>query len=174
MDRLGLSMPHPTLGLPPADTSAGHPAAAARLRTNAERIGRLAIQTTVRDADGFADRYDETNLRLFLRDQERHIEQLARALESGEDHFVVNYGEWLVPVYRRRRVPMADFMAMLRGLRAAAGTALSPDEREVLDGLFERWIDTLKHHQRLPGDHKGNSLIRFFWKGAGIGDDKWI
>jgi len=32
----------------------------------------------------------------------------------------------------------------------------------------------LKFHQRLPGDHKGNPIIRFFFKGAGIGDDKWI
>ena len=167
-------MPHPTLGLPPADTSAGHPAAAARLRTNAERIARIALQTTLRDAEGFADRYDEPALRLFLRDLERHIEQLARALETGEETYVVQYAEWLVPVYRRRRVPMADFMAMLAGLDAAAGTVLSPEERQVSDRLFVRWRDTLKHHQRLPGDHKGNSVIRFFWKGAGIGDDKWI
>ena len=44
-------------------------------------------------------------LRLFLRDYDRHIEQLAQALETGEDGYVVKYGEWLVPIYRRRRVP---------------------------------------------------------------------
>ena len=128
----------------------------------------------MRDAEGFSDRYDDAALRLFLRDFERHLEQLAKALETGEDYYVVSYGEWLVPVYRRRRVPMRDFMAMLAGLRSAAGTVLTPDEKEAADDLFERWADKLKHHQRLPGDHKGNSLIRFFWKGAGIGDDKWV
>ena len=167
-------MPHPTLGLPPADTAAGLPAAAARLRTNAERISRLALQATLRDAEGFDDRYDEATLRLFLRDLERHVEQLAKGLETGDDYYVVNYGEWLVPVYRRRRVPMRDVMAILDGLRTAAATVLAPSEREVADRLFERWVVNLKHHQRLPGDHKGNALIRFFWKGAGLGDDKWV
>ncbi len=167
-------MAHPTLGLPPHDVSAGQPAAAARLRANRARIARLALQATVRDAEGFSERYDETALRLFLRDFERHVEQLARALETGEDFYVVSYGEWLVPIYRRRRVPMADFMAMLAGLQVASATAMTPDENKIGDELFERWNGTLKWHQRLPGDHKGNSLIRFFWKGAGIGDDKWI
>ena len=49
-------------------------------------------------------------------------------------------------------------MAMLAGLQVAAATVLSPDEREVAEGYFVRWKDTLKHHQRLPGDHKGNKL----------------
>lgn len=167
-------MPHPTLGLPPHDVSAGQPAAAARLRASRVRIARLAMQATVRDSEGFGERYDETALRLFLRDFERHVEQLAKALETGEDNYVVSYGEWLVPTYRRRRVPMADFMALLAGLHVASATVMTPDENKIVDELFERWNATLKWHQRLPGDHKGNSLIRFFWKGAGIGDDKWV
>jgi hypothetical protein len=132
------------------------------------------LQTTVRDANGFSDRYDDDQMRLFLRDLDRHVEQLAKAIETGNDYFVTSYGEWLVPVYRRRKVPMADVMAIIAGLQSAASTVLSPDERKVSDDLFARWADRLKHHQRLPGDHKGNSVIRFFWKGAGIGDDKWI
>jgi hypothetical protein len=111
---------------------------------------------------------------LFLRDYGQHIEQLARALETDDDTFVVQYGEWLVPIYRRRHVPMRDFMALIGGLHSAAATVLTPDENVALDALFERWSDKLKHHGRLPGDHKGNPIIRFFWKGAGIGDDKWI
>lgn len=167
-------MSHPTLGLPPHDVSAGQPAAAARLRASRGRIARLALQATLRDADGFGERYDETKLRLFLRDFERHVEQLARALETGEDYYVASYGEWLVPIYRRRHVPMADFMAMLAGLHVASATVMTPDEKKVADELFQRWTTTLKAHQRLPGDHKGNPVIRFFWKGAGIGDDKWV
>ena len=44
---------------------------------------------------------------MMLRDYERHIEQLARSLETGEDRFVTQYGEWLVPVYRHRQHPDA-------------------------------------------------------------------
>jgi hypothetical protein len=167
-------MPHPTLGLPPSDVSAGLPQAAARLRANRDRVAQLALQTTVRDADGFSDRYDDDQLRLFLRDYQSHVEQLAKALETGEDYYVTSYGEWLVPVYRRRKVPMADVMAMLAGLQAASATVLSPDEAKAAEDLIVQWVTTLKNHQRLAGDHKGNSVIRFFWKGAGVGDDKWI
>jgi len=167
-------MPHPTLGYPPPDVSAGQPAAATRLRAHRGRVARLALEATVRDTEDFAERYDDNMLRLFLRDMETHVEQLAKALETGRDYYVVNYGEWLVPIYRRRHVPMRDFMAMLAGLQDAAGTVLTPDEKTIAAELFERWEGNLKHHQRLPGDHKGNAVIRFFWKGAGIGDDKWI
>jgi hypothetical protein len=134
----------------------------------------VALQAAERLEPGLGARYDETMLRLFVRDYERHLEQLARALETGEDRFVVNYGEWIIPIYRTRRVSMRDFMALLGGLRDVAAGVLTPAENEAAAALFERWNERLKHHGRLPGDHKGNALIRFFWKGAGIGDDKWI
>ena len=72
---------------------------------------------------------------LLLRDYDRHIEQLARALETGEDGYVVNYGEWLVPIYRRRRIPMADFMAMLAGLRDACASVLCTGTSQDENGL---------------------------------------
>lgn len=167
-------MPHPSLGFPPPDVTAGLPEAAAKLRASKERVARLSLQSAVALEPGLDERYDETALRLFLRDYDRHVEQLARALESGNDDFVVQYGEWLVPIYRRRRVPMLDFMALLAGMRDAAATVLTPAEQEASARLFERWGERLKHHGRLPGDHKGNAVVRFFWKGAGIGDDTWI
>ena len=167
-------MYHPSLGLPPADTTAGLPDAATRLRASKSRLATVALQETIRLAPGFDERYDQEQLRSFLRDYDQHIEQLARALETGEDSYVVNYGEWLVPIYRRRHVPMNDFMAMLAGLRDAVASVLTPAENEVAQAMFVRWSDRLKAHGRLPGDHKGNSIIRFFWKGAGIGDDKLI
>jgi hypothetical protein len=144
------------------------------LRANRGRIARVALQAAEQLEPGLGERYDKTMLRLFLRDYERHIEQLAKALETGEDRFVINYGEWIVPIYRTRRVSMRDFMALLGGLRDAAAGVLTPAENETAAALFERWSARLKHHGRLAGDHKGNPLIRFFWKGAGIGDDKWV
>jgi hypothetical protein len=150
------------------------PEAAARLRANRARLARVALQETVRLAPGFDERYGETMLRQMLRDYDRHIEQLARALETGEDWYVVGYGEWLVPIYRRRRIPMNDFTAMLTGLKRAVATVLPPAENDVAHEYLHEMIMRLVHHRRLPGDHKGNPIVRFFWKGAGIGDDKWI
>jgi hypothetical protein len=167
-------MSHPSLGLPPPDTSAGVPSAAARLRSGQRRLAVLALEAAVRLAPGFDVRYDELAMRRFLRDYERHIEQLARALETGDDGFVINYGEWLVPVYRRRKVPMKDFIVLLGGLRDAAQTVLPADEARHTRLLIERWAARLKHHGRLPGDHKGNPIVRFFWKGAGIADDSVV
>ena len=167
-------MAHPSLGLPPHDTTAGLPDAAARLRANRERLGRLALAATVANVADFEVRYDDTALRLFLRDYERHVEQLARALETGQDGYVTNYAEWLVPLYRRRRVPMRDLIALISGLQQAVATVLTPAENEAAGEVFKSWAERLRHHGRLPGDHKGNAVLRFFWKGAGVGDDKWV
>ena len=76
-------MAHPSLGLPPRDVTAGHPSAAARLRSSRKRLARIALENTVRLAPRFNDAYDEAALRLFLRDFERHLEQFARAMETG-------------------------------------------------------------------------------------------
>lgn len=164
-------MPHPSLGLPPRSMSDGAPEAAARLRAEPARLARLALEATLRLAPEFRTRYDELKLRLFLRDYEQHIEQLARALETGDDTLVAHYGEWLVPIFRRRDVPMRDFGRLLLGLQEAAGTVLSPADAALVSALMDRWLVRLKFHQRLPGDHRGNPIVRFFWKGAGLGDD---
>jgi hypothetical protein len=167
-------MSHPSLGLPPDDVAAGHAEVAGRLRGMRGRLARLALEQTLRLDPTFHDRYDEVALRRFLRDYDQHIEQLARALETGRDWYVVQYGEWLVPIYRRRDVPMRDFRQLLAGLREAARPALPREEAAALDMLIDRWQLRLRRHGRLPGDHKGNAIVRFLWKGAGIGDESVI
>jgi hypothetical protein len=167
-------MAHPSLGLPPHDTTAGMPEAAAKLRANRTHLARTALAATVAKMPDFQSRYDDAALRHFLRDYDRHIEQLARALETGEDVYVTNYGEWLMPLYRRRHVPVTDLMALLAGLQQAAAGVLAPAENDAADEMFKRWAARLREHGRLPGDHKGNSVLRFFWKAAGVGDDKWV
>jgi hypothetical protein len=167
-------MSHPSLGLPPPDATAGHPAAAARLRGERVRLAQIALESTAQLDPTFSDRHDEVAFRRFLRDYDGHIEQLARALETGEDRFVVQYGEWLVPVFRHRHVSMKDLMLLLDGLRTAALTVLTSQDAVLLRDLMARWQARLKHHQRLAGDHKGNSLVRFFWKGSGIADDSAV
>jgi hypothetical protein len=167
-------MSHPSLGLPPSDRSAGNPAASARLRQARGRLARIALETTLQLDPTFSDRYDELALRRFLRDYDTHIEQLSRALETGEDRYVVQYGEWLVPIFRHRHIPMKDFMLVLDGLRAAALTVLDSGDAPLVGSLITRWQARLKHHQRLAGDHTGNPLVRLFWKGAGIADDSAV
>ena len=143
---------------------------AARLRA-AERLPGMALDAAFRIDETLPERYDELTLRKLLRDYDRHIEQLARAVETGEDHFVVAYGETLVPTYRRRNVRMNDVVSLLRGLEDAA-VALGPAaEAESIRVPMEAWVERMRHHRRLPGDHVGNKLVRFIWKGAGFGDD---
>lgn len=167
-------MTHPSLGYPPPDVTAGQPAAAARLRRESVRLGKVAFEAVLDRDPGFRERYDERMLRILLRDFERHIEQLARSLETGEERFVTQYGEWLVPVYRHRSIPMRDFVTMLEGLASASVSVLPTEDGRHVRELIDRWAARLRHHQRLAGDHDGNSIARFIWKGAGIADDKAI
>ena len=164
-------MPHPALGLPPTDPRAGHPVAAARILAAGERLPSLALAEAFRIDPTLRDRHDELMLRHFLRDYEGHIEQLARAVASGEDRFVFVYGESLVPIYRRRGVRMNDVVSLVRGLEAAA-VALGPAaEADVIRAPVAAWVAAIRRHRRLAGDHEGNRVARFVWKGAGLGDD---
>jgi hypothetical protein len=80
----------------------------------------LALQAAVRLDPTLPERHDELMLRRFLRDYERHVEQLACAVGSGEDRFVAGYAEMLVPIYRRRGVRMNDVVTLVLGLEEAA------------------------------------------------------
>ncbi len=166
-------MPHPATGLPPSDATIGHPTTAARLRAD-RRLPELALQAALRIDDTLRERHDELMLRRFLRDYDRHIEQLARAIETGEDRFVVVYGETLVPIYRRRGVRMNDVVTLLRGLEEAAVAGGVSLDAPFIRQPMEAWVERMRHHRRLPGDHKGNSAVRFVWKGAGFGDDSVV
>jgi hypothetical protein len=165
-----LAMSHPAIGLPPSDATAGRPDVAARLR-GADRLPALALEAAIRVDGTLPERHDELMLRRFLRDYGQHVEQLARAVETGEDRFVVTWSESTVPIYRRRDVRMNDVVSLIAGLGEAA-VALGPAaDADVVRRPIEAWIARLRHHRRLPGDHEGNKLARFFWKGAGFGDD---
>ncbi len=69
---------------------------------------------------------------------------------------------------------MNDVVSLLRGLEEAA-VALGPAaEADAVRAPMAAWIARMRHHRRLPGDHKGNELVRFIWKGAGFGDDSVV
>ncbi|MFN8619802.1 MAG: hypothetical protein U0869_11550 [Chloroflexota bacterium] len=164
-------MPHPLLGLPPSDIHAGLPDAAARLRAQKVRLAQLSLEAALRIDPTFTTKYDETLLRRVLRDYDRHIEQLARALETGEERFVTQYAEQITPAYRRRGIRMNDAITIVNGMREAVQSALDADESKVAQEYIAAMIARLRRHARLPGDHKGNWLVRLIWKGAGLGDD---
>jgi hypothetical protein len=163
-------MPHPATGLPPADATAGRPDVAARLR-GAPRLPATALEAAYRIDETLPRRYDELMQRRFLRDYEQYVEQLARAVETGEDRFVVVWGESIVPIYRRRDVRMNDVVSLVRGLTEAAVAAGPSADAAVIREPMDALVERLRHHRRLPGDHEGNAAVRFVWKGAGFGDD---
>lgn len=167
-------MPHPVLGLPPADASAGHPAVAARLRAAADRLPALALKAALRRDPSLAERHDEAALRRFLRDYDRHVEQLAQAVATGEDRFVTVYAETLVPTYRRRGVRMNDVVTLVRGLEEVAVAGGTAADADAIGAPVDAWVERLRRHRRLAGDHRGNAMARFIWKGAGLGDDTVI
>ena len=167
-------MPHPAIGLPPYDASAGQPAIADRLRASSDRLATQSLAAALRVDPSLRDRYDETMLRRFLRDYERHIEQLAQAVATGEHRFVVVYGETLVPIYRRRDVRMNDVVSLLQGLEAASVSLGSSTDSAAIREPMVAWIERMRHHRRLPGDHAGNKAARFVFKGAGLGDDSVV
>ena len=143
---------------------------AARLRA-ADRLPATALEAAFRIDETLPQRYDELMQRRYLRDYEPYIVQLARAIETSEDRFVVEWGVSIVPIYRRRDVRMNDVVSLLRGMEEAA-VALGPAaDAELIREPIDAWVERLRHHRRLPGDHEGNSIVRWIWKGAGFGDD---
>ena len=143
---------------------------AARLR-GAARLPATALEAAYRIDQTLPERYDEMMQRKFLRDYEQYIEQLARAIETDEDHFLVVWGESIVPIYRRRNVRMNDVVSLVRGLEEAAVAVGPAGDAQIIRAPIDALVERLRHHRRLPGDHEGNAAVRFVWKGAGFGDD---
>ena len=77
--------------------------------------------------------------------------QHALALETGREGFVVNYAEWLVPLYRRRRVPIGPGLAWLtRTLEksASSSSASASTSRTATIGF-------VVHHAQYPAGGGG-------------------
>jgi hypothetical protein len=167
-------MSHPVLGLPPDDPTAGRPEAAARLRRQRSTVAALALKAALEADPTLDSRYDQIVMRTLLRDYDRHIEQFALALATGEARYVTEWAEWIVPVFRRRRIPVRDQGTLIRALRPAAAAVLPPDDAKAFGTLADAWLKRLYLYQRLPGDHKGNPVARLIFKGAGILDDSVV
>jgi hypothetical protein len=160
-------MTHPSLGGPPRDLSAGYPAAADRLRAARTAIRTRVLEIAIDRDPTLRDRYDEIGLRKLLRDIDGLLDRLALSIASGDPVFMSEYGEWVAPLYRRRRVPMDDLVNLLEGLRLAASSSLAPDERPACDNAIDAGIKVFRWHRRIAGDaRKRNPIAAFLYKGA--------
>jgi precorrin-4 methylase len=158
---------HPSLGLPPPDRNAGRPAAASAVIAARSRLAARALEVAV-DADPtFRERYAELALRELLSDTQAMVDRLALALGTGDPAVMGSWAEQLAPRYRKRRVPMDDVIGIAEGLRAAAATAVAPDDVPGLHAAIDAAVAALRWHRRLGGDaRKRNPVIAFIYKGA--------
>lgn len=160
-------MSHPSLGLPPPDLTAGFPAAAARLRAAGRRVGSRALEIVLAADPTFAERHDELALRRLLRDTEVHLDRLATALAANDPGIVRVWAEQVIPVYRRRKVPMGDLIQLAEGLRQASYAVLAPGERGPVDEATDQAVAVFRRQRRIAGDgRRRNRLLELLYKGA--------
>ena len=160
-------MTHPSLGLPPRDSRAGFPDAAALLTRNRAAIGRRVLEIAVDRDPAFRDRHDELALRRLLRDTEILIDRLALSVASNDPLPLREFADQVVPVYRRRNVSMDDLIRLFEALRAAAGSFLTGDELVPMHTAIDEAIKVFKWHRRIAGDaRKKNRLLQALYKGG--------
>jgi hypothetical protein len=158
---------HPSLGLPPRDLTVGHPAAAARLHADRHALGAAGLEIALQRTTGMRERYDEHGLRQLLRDTEVLIERIATAVASDDPRVVADFADQVAPIYRRRRVPMDDIVALLEGIRSATAGVLRDDEQVAVDEAIDAGRMVLRDYRRIAGDaRKKNALLDAIYKGA--------
>lgn len=160
-------MTHPSLGLPPLDTSAGLPDAARRIRDRIPEIAARALAVAL-DADPtLRERAGEPGLRGRLRDAGLLAERIAICVSAGDVTPAREYADWTAPVYRRKQVPLDDLIALCEGIRAALPQVLAPGELDPANAAIDAAIEQFRWHRRLAGDaRKKNAFLQFIYKGA--------
>jgi hypothetical protein len=158
---------HPSLGLPPRDLTAGLPEAAARIRANAPRLAARALAVAIDRDPTIRDRHDEAAQRHLLHGAALLAERVALAVASGQTSPASDYADWTSIVYRRKRIPMDDLVALCEGLRAAIPSVLSPTELPAASAALDAAIEVYRWHRRLAGDaRKKNAFLQFIYKGG--------
>jgi hypothetical protein len=157
---------HPSLGLPPLDLTVGSPEAADRIRANLDRLSGRALASALDHTD-MRDRYDEVGLQHLLRDASLIAERVAMCVAAGTPGPAHDYAETAAPIYRRRKVPMDDLVALCEGLRAAFPVVLTPVELPAAGAALDGAIQAFMWHRRIAGDaRKKNAFLQFLYKGA--------
>lgn len=160
-------MSHPSLGLPPHDMTAGLPEAAERIRSGRERLAGRALEMALAETPGLRERYDEAGLRQLLRDAELLVDRVALSMASGDAYYTRAYADMVSPVYRRRKVPLDDLIALCDGIRAALPGVLTPEELASAGAALDEAIAVFRWHRRLAGDARTkNAFLQFLYKGG--------
>lgn len=158
---------HPSLGRPPLDLQAGHPADAASLKAATPRVAARALEAAVAADPTLRERYDELQLRELLADLHAFVGRLAISIAADDASVMVGWAENVAVRYRKRVVPMDDVIGLCEGLRLAVGSAVTPGALGSVDAALDAAIKVFKWHRRLAGDgHKRNPFLAFIYKGA--------
>jgi hypothetical protein len=158
---------HPVLGLPPTDMSAGFPAAAERIRAERVHLGGRALEVLAAQDPTLRERLGEVGLRALLRDTDIYLERVARAVASNDPGQLREWADWVVPVYRRRKVPLDDLVALGEAMREVLGGILGPDERAPADEAIAQARKVFRWHRRIAGDaRRRNPVLAAIYRGA--------
>ncbi len=151
----------------PPDMTAGFPDAAERLLAARDRLGERALRDALAASPQMQARWDEIGLRNLLRDTEVMVERIAKSVASGDPIWTREWADWVAPVYRRRRVPMDDVIALMEGLRGACSAMLDEAEREPMNAAVDAAVKVLRYHRRFSGDARvRNPILDAIYKGA--------
>ena len=151
----------------PPDMTAGFPAAAARLVAARDSLGARALEAAIVAVPDMRDRYDELGLRGLLRDTQVMVERIAKAVASGDPIWTREWADWVSPVYRRRKVPMADVIALWTALGNACGSMVGEEERPALDAAIGEAAAVFKYYKRIAGDAgKKNPILNAIYRGV--------
>jgi hypothetical protein len=147
--------------------ASGFPAATERLHRAQARLGARALEVALDRDPTMRDRHGVLGLRKLLRDTETLVDRLGIAVASNDPLVIAAWAEWVVPIYRRRRVPMDDLILLCDGLRLAVPAVLAPDERTIAGVALDEAVRVFRWHRRIAGDaRKRNRILAALYKGA--------
>jgi hypothetical protein len=147
--------------------ASGFPTATERLRRAQSRLGARALEVALDRDPTMQERHGALGLRKLLRDTETLVDRLGIAVGSNDPQAVAAWAEWVVPIFRRRRVPMDDLILLCDGLRLAVPAVLAPDERSIAEAALDEAVRVFRWHRRIAGDaRKRNRILAALYKGA--------
>ena len=104
-----------------------------------------------------------TNL---LRDAEVLLERLALCVAGDDSHWLSEFADQSATVFRRRKVPMDDVIAVCEGLRAAVRSVLSDEEMAPATSALDAAVKVFRRTRGIAGDaRKQNKTVTDIYKG---------
>jgi hypothetical protein len=151
----------------PPDMTAGFPVAAARLVDARDRLGARALEDAVAATPDMRERYDELGLRNLVRDTQVMVDRIAKAVASGDPIWTREWADWVAPVYRRRKVPMADVIVIWKALGDGCAAMLGDDARPALDAAIGDAEKVFRYYKRIAGDAGAkNPILNAIYRGV--------